>query len=114
MQGCHDNFSETLTTVLKVLCNFFSSIYLQLVSRPPFDVQITKKSGKKLRFFCEFTAQEPDFEEVEPQEKIGKYHPVPFIRRIFEIQISNKYRVVSASYFQILRESGKCNLIKVS
>ncbi|XP_060569654.1 complement component 1 Q subcomponent-binding protein, mitochondrial-like [Ruditapes philippinarum] len=51
-----------------------------LVSRPPFDVQITKKSGKKLRFFCEFTAQEPDFEEVEPQEKIDDQFNIVEVR----------------------------------
>ncbi|XP_052798029.1 complement component 1 Q subcomponent-binding protein, mitochondrial-like isoform X1 [Mya arenaria] len=33
-----------------------------MVSRPPFEVEIKKKSGRTLTFMCEFTAQEPPYE----------------------------------------------------
>jgi len=42
-----------------------------MVSRPPFEVEITKKSGRKLTFTCEFNIPEPSFGEQQAEEDIG-------------------------------------------
>lgn len=45
-----------------------------MVARPPFEVEITKKSGRKLTFMCEFTSQDQVY-DGENAEGIG----MPFL-----------------------------------
>lgn len=54
-----------------------------LVSKPPFEVTVQKKSGRKLRFLCEFSLQEPHFDDTAgtaPQEAIADQFSIVEVR----------------------------------
>lgn len=51
-----------------------------LVSKPPFEVEIKKKSGRKLRFFCEFSVPEPQFESEHPQDSVEDQFSIVEVR----------------------------------
>lgn len=54
-----------------------------LVSKPPFEVEIKKKSGRKVRFFCEFSVPEPQFVESDgtaPQDSVEDQFSIVEVR----------------------------------
>ncbi|XP_045172129.2 complement component 1 Q subcomponent-binding protein, mitochondrial-like [Mercenaria mercenaria] len=55
----------------------------ELVSKPQFEVEIEKKSGRKLRFFCQFSSPEPQFADDQgtaPQENIEDQFSIVEVR----------------------------------
>ncbi|KAL4223046.1 Complement component 1 Q subcomponent-binding protein [Mactra antiquata] len=53
----------------------------EMIARPPFEVVIQKKSGRKLRFFCEFSIPEPSYDDgAIPEESIEDQFSIVEVR----------------------------------